>query len=48
MTRSAVATVIGSAVLFASPAVGATFVNGSPDFASLRGKPTTIMFFHPL
>jgi hypothetical protein len=44
-------TLIGTTMalgLLAGPAQGATFVNGSPNFAKLRGKPTTIMFFHPL
>jgi hypothetical protein len=38
---------LGTALL-AAPAHGAKFVNGTPDFAKLKGKPTTIMFFHPL
>ena len=38
---------LGTALVAAS-AQGARFVNGTPDFAKLKGKPTTIMFFHPL
>ncbi len=38
---------LGTALL-AAPAHGATFVNGTPDFAKLKGKPVAIMFFHPL